>query len=350
MDCAAGSVSDTPLRKRNETSPLVIDHQVQDEKLNEDDCLCDVIFSFDTTGSMNSIIDSVRKNLVNTVDRLFNEIKGIRIGVIVHGDYCDYPKMCYKIEPSRQVETLKQFIKQAPNTSGGDSPECYEFVLNLAQKMTWKSKVKVLVLIGDESPHEVGYDFPKKLPDLGEKLKISWKEETKKCKENGIAIFSCHGLSEMNSRSKPFYEYIANQTGGFYLPLDELSSFPEYMVGICMKAMDGAEDYQSLLQNQHVIKEKINNAKDEKERNELLETEKMLNTTIEEINNSNVFSPVARSAMKSIRKTDYGKAALKKVSGSRIKNYRDEVLNTSGSTNKNREKLFGTLVDSDDEY
>ena len=52
----------------------------------------EVVFSFDTTGSMYPCLTQVRKNLKDTTQRLFREIPGIRIGVIAHGDYCDAGK------------------------------------------------------------------------------------------------------------------------------------------------------------------------------------------------------------------------------------------------------------------
>ena len=49
----------------------------------------EVVFSFDTTGSMYPCLTQVRKKIGATVTRLAKEIPGIRIGIIAHGDYCD---------------------------------------------------------------------------------------------------------------------------------------------------------------------------------------------------------------------------------------------------------------------
>lgn len=49
----------------------------------------EIVFSFDTTGSMYPCLTQVRRKIKNTVNRLLNEIPGIRIGIIAHGDYCD---------------------------------------------------------------------------------------------------------------------------------------------------------------------------------------------------------------------------------------------------------------------
>ena len=49
----------------------------------------EVVFSFDTTGSMYPCLTQVRRHVKSTVTRLGEEIPGIRIGIIAHGDYCD---------------------------------------------------------------------------------------------------------------------------------------------------------------------------------------------------------------------------------------------------------------------
>ena len=47
----------------------------------------EVLFSFDTTGSMYPCLTQVRKNVKSTVKRIFKEIPDIRIGIVAHGDH-----------------------------------------------------------------------------------------------------------------------------------------------------------------------------------------------------------------------------------------------------------------------
>ncbi|GJD17992.1 hypothetical protein RIVM261_029480 [Rivularia sp. IAM M-261] len=49
----------------------------------------EVVFSFDTTGSMYPCLTQVRRRIKETVTRLMNELPLIKIGIIAHGDYCD---------------------------------------------------------------------------------------------------------------------------------------------------------------------------------------------------------------------------------------------------------------------
>src|SRR5205085_2518463 len=45
----------------------------------------DVVFSFDTTGSMHTCLAQVRKKVKETVGNLFEEIPNLRVDVIAHG-------------------------------------------------------------------------------------------------------------------------------------------------------------------------------------------------------------------------------------------------------------------------
>ncbi len=56
----------------------------------------DVVISFDTTGSMSSVLAQVRSKIKQTVERLMGELPDIHIGIIVHGDYCDEPDSVHR--------------------------------------------------------------------------------------------------------------------------------------------------------------------------------------------------------------------------------------------------------------
>ena len=49
----------------------------------------EVMFSFDTTGSMSGCIAEVKTKVEEIITRLFTDIPGLRISVMAHGDYCD---------------------------------------------------------------------------------------------------------------------------------------------------------------------------------------------------------------------------------------------------------------------
>ena len=95
----------------------------------------EVVFSFDTTGSMYPCLAQVRRNVKNTVTRLFEEIPGIRIGVIAHGDYCDKGStyVTSHLPLTKDVNAIVKFVETVKPTGGGDAPECYELVLHEAE-------------------------------------------------------------------------------------------------------------------------------------------------------------------------------------------------------------------------
>jgi len=120
----------------------------------------EVIFSFDTTGSMYPCLTQVRRNVGNMVKKLFKQIPNIRIGIIAHGDYCDEgdPYVITMLDLTDDEKEITNFVKNVDSTFGGDAPECYELVLYEARGFSWSSgKSKVLVMIGDDIPHTASY-------------------------------------------------------------------------------------------------------------------------------------------------------------------------------------------------
>jgi hypothetical protein len=141
------------------------------------------------------------------VNELFDEIPNLRIGIIAHGDYCDKdPYVLKSIDLTSNRDLLVQFVENVRTTNGGDSDECYEYVLNRAQSMSWESEQnRSLVIIGDAHPHEADYNFA----DYGFEV-LDWKEEIKKLAAMKINVVGIQCLSYYgNSRTSSFYKYIA---------------------------------------------------------------------------------------------------------------------------------------------
>ena len=115
----------------------------------------EVVFSFDTTGSMYPCLTQVRRKVGETVKRLMKEIPGIRIGIIAHGDYCDAGStyVTKALDLTDDGDAIVRFVEKVGPTGGGDAPECYELVLHEARSLSWtKDYTKVFVLIGDDVP------------------------------------------------------------------------------------------------------------------------------------------------------------------------------------------------------
>lgn len=189
----------------------------------------DLVVSFDTTGSMYPVLSQVRTEVEKFVHTMFSEFSDLRLGIIAHGDYCDKddPYTIRVMDLTRDKNKLCKFVKETQKTYGGDTDECYELVLNTARTViNWRDEAqRVLVLIGDASPHGVRY------PQNTEHL--DWEEEAKKLGKDDVKIFSVHALSYYRSSSKGFYKSIAELSGGVYLTLDQFNEIVELIKATC---------------------------------------------------------------------------------------------------------------------
>lgn len=188
----------------------------------------DIVISYDTTGSMSSAIGQVRRNVKNTINRLFNDIKGIRIGLVAHGDYCD-EKSSYlmkHVDLTDNKEELITFIETVGNTGGGDYPEAYEYVLREVQKFAWSANdIRALLMVGDAYPHEKNEN----------PHNIDWRSEVNELKLMGVAIYSIQALNSGNGKCHTFYKTMASVTNGYHLYLDQFSYINDMILAICYK-------------------------------------------------------------------------------------------------------------------
>ena len=133
----------------------------------------EIVFSFDTTGSMMSCLNEVRGRVQDMVQRLQSDIPGIKIAIFAHGDYCD-AKSTYVTKYENFTDNIAQlckFVKFVKATGGGDADECYELVLHQVRtELSWTpGSQRALVMIGDSNPH--GPRYPQN------KLKLNWRNE-----------------------------------------------------------------------------------------------------------------------------------------------------------------------------
>jgi hypothetical protein len=190
----------------------------------------DVVFSFDTTGSMYPCLTQVRREVGHTIQQLFHEIKGIRIGIMAHGDYCDqHVSGSYVIKVldlSSKEREICNFVQSVGKTHGGDFPECYELVLHEARRLAWNaSKSKVLVMIGDATPHPPHHDENER--------NLDWRNELDMLKGMGVHVY---GVQCLNRReSTPFWKEVAQRSEGRHLMLHQFSQVTDLVKAVCYK-------------------------------------------------------------------------------------------------------------------
>lgn len=216
----------------------------------------DVVFSFDTTGSMYPCLTQVRREVAKTVKMLFKAIPNIRIGIISHGDYCDGDDVITMLDLTSDEEAICDFIKTAPSTNGGDSDECYEFVLNRARTLSWTSgKNKALVMIGDANPHMVGYRHGSIKNDL------DWKNELGLLLEAGVSFIPMQALGRRDSNR--FYEGMAEIAGSPKLELDQFSDVTDIIKAICFDRAERLSDFEQILEKRGNVSYNVMKAVDQ---------------------------------------------------------------------------------------
>jgi len=194
----------------------------------------EVVFSFDTTGSMSSILGEVRKNIEETVNRLLADIPTIRIGIIAHGDYCDETTsyVIKTLDLSSDAKAICTFVRSVGATGGGDSDECYELVLHNSKSFSWTPEaLKALVMIGDASPH--GVDYP------GNTLKLDWRKEAQALASSKVKVYSVQAGGGWGSSS--FWKEVAELTNGSFLTLAEFSLITDMFMGVCYREATEAQ-------------------------------------------------------------------------------------------------------------
>lgn len=212
----------------------------------------DVVFSLDNTGSMSPCRAEAARRLVEVTNKLFTSLPNLRIGFMVHGDYEDYAqRYSYgKISDfyrehrlTNNTDELLDFISAIPNFHGHDEPECYEYVLWAASQFNWRVDAeKVLVVIGDEVPHD--HATIRNYPDLLPKgfNELDAEREARTLADLGVIIYGVQALGKRHANY--FYERLAKIGNGVKLELNQLSEINELIQAVCYK-QDGVESLQA---------------------------------------------------------------------------------------------------------
>ena len=192
----------------------------------------DMVIAFDTTGSMSSYIQSVKKHVEVLVNEMFSKTPGLKIKIVAFGDYCDmqaydvFGAAYQESALTNNVNDLIKFIKHAKNTSGGDGDEFYELVIQkITNETPWrKGAKKSILLIGDANAHKVGYNYPRIVTNA----QIDWKKECKNAAKLGIQIDTL----SIDHYTAKFYKEISSITNGVSLPFKSASKISNVIEGL----------------------------------------------------------------------------------------------------------------------
>ena len=186
----------------------------------------EIVFCFDTTGSMLRVINEVKEHVTELTERLLADIPAIRIGILAHGDYGDEPYLLQHLDLTSDGVQLRQFIDSVHDTCGRDTPECYELALHeVRTSFTWSPDArKRLVIIGDAEPHDI--------KSARNERKLDWEKETTMLRDElHMVIYSVQAYP--NSKYDWFWKGMADMTAGKHLQLSDFSSIFDFLMAIC---------------------------------------------------------------------------------------------------------------------
>jgi len=207
----------------------------------------DVVFLVDTTGSMESYIHEVRDNILKIMEDVFEFSQGVRMGVIAykdHGDEGEDQFYLTKILPlTFDKKEMVDFLR-SPDLHigvGGDGAEAVECALYDAANLNWglSKTPKAIVLVGDKPAHGVIDSF-RACPRMKD-----YRKEVEAIKSKGIRIYPilCNNIHETESS----FRWMASETEGTFIYLDDISSLSDILTGICLKEAGKLLEYKSKL-------------------------------------------------------------------------------------------------------
>ena len=200
----------------------------------------DILITSDTTGSIYPALAEIKRRVSSFIDKAFDSITDLRIGIITHGDYCDGISAINTLRFSKNRDEIREFILEAPKTDGGDSDEFYELILRKAHsEFDWQADNKILIMIGDAEPHEPGYRFG------GQVYNIDWEKEARLVAEKGIKIYAVQALGRKGSDY--FYKGLANYSNGYRVELNQFADVVETILAACYHVNGRLKEYEQEL-------------------------------------------------------------------------------------------------------
>ena len=204
----------------------------------------DVVLMFDTTGSMYGFLEEVRRELSRLAVEIHDSVPNARVGVIAYGDYDGDAYVTKVLDLTDNFNAVKSFVCSVEKTGGGDFPEAVEEALYRANGLNWRiGSSRAVVLVGDAPPHGV----------VDAVRQYDYKAETNALAQKGIKIYATE--CGENEPTKRVFGWMAVQTNGTYLKLDNIRDLVDLLIGICMKEVGLLDSYMEKLQAGKVLSE-----------------------------------------------------------------------------------------------
>lgn len=195
----------------------------------------DVLFLFDTTGSMGGVIGSAQVGASDILDTVSAQVPGVRFGVAnykdypgdymypgywsMYGDFGDYPWMLNQ-PVTDDFGAVQTAIDSLYASGGADWPESLTRALWESEQIAWRPNAdRLVVLFADATPHDLdfgGYNTggdpgPDAIAETADDLDFETVVAGLAASGVQIAVVDSGGGS-----SAEYYQYMADETGGAY--------------------------------------------------------------------------------------------------------------------------------------
>lgn len=114
----------------------------------------DIVFVFDSTGSMGLYVDHVKRKIRSLVQAIRKLVPTARVGLVTYRD-AGMDFVTRAVQLTHGTRGLELFLQETDYEGGGDREEAvYEGLRVAVEGLNWRGESeKVIVLIGDAPPH-----------------------------------------------------------------------------------------------------------------------------------------------------------------------------------------------------
>lgn len=210
----------------------------------EDRKRLNVIFAFDTTGSMTPWVENVQEKMEYLAAGLL-KLMEMEIALIGVGDHGDGRNMLQIKLFSSEMAQLKQNIRELTPTDGQDTPEAFECLFKVLNNLDYEVPT-VLVLVTDSIPHDMeGYDGD----DDGCPFGVDYREELEELEQNlqKIYLVSC----AKDRQILKLQEKLVGANGLLRLP--DFRRLTNLVMAICMDEVGELDYFMNILEKQRGV-------------------------------------------------------------------------------------------------
>ncbi|MGI0045716.1 MAG: vWA domain-containing protein [Nitrosotalea sp.] len=200
----------------------------------------DVIFCIDSTGSMETFILEVRRNVINMMREIKKSGLSVNFGCVFYGDHERVSQEVVRFyELTGDEKTIEANFQGTTIFGGGDHPEAVADGLHVSLNMNWRrGSRRVVILIGDAPPHAYARDSKDDYPN-GCPCGLDPLQEAIKCKDENITIYS---IGVWNDRDmKEAFGKFASVTGGSFFALNEVSKLISTIISMLRRELQKIE-------------------------------------------------------------------------------------------------------------